>query len=87
MGINACYHDNFDTSEPPIRIQDGTARGVPPYVWIEIGSSLDIYMTRERMTELRDTITAYLEPPAVEPAPVDPRPQYLGVAKVEMPRG
>ena len=85
--INVSYHDMDGGQSAPIKVRLGAASPSCPYCYLSIGYHLDIYMTRERITELRDATTAYLEPPAVEPAPVDPRPQYLGVAKVEMPNG
>ncbi len=62
--VNVSIHDNandeFDKA-PAIICQKGTAAIVAPYDILRIGNAVDIFLSRERLIELRDTISNYVE--------------------------
>ena len=67
--ISISYHDYLPYGPeypgqpmPEIKVQKGTAAG-PEYAILQIGASFDVFISRDRLEELRDVITAYLEAP------------------------
>lgn len=62
MSWNVNYHDcsGHGGNEGPILLQYGTATSIAPYEVLRIGMELTVFMTRGRLHELANKITAHL---------------------------
>ncbi len=67
--INVLVHDTVSSASgealPEIRLQRGTADTMLPYDVLRIGNQIDIFLTRERLMELREKIATYIEAEAM----------------------